>query len=78
MERVFAARHALRQREAELATFVPVVVRADETPSLATRLEAVLRGGAEAIGCQAAGLYLLDPATTELKLRSSWGLPTID
>jgi serine phosphatase RsbU (regulator of sigma subunit) len=71
-----ATRHALWQREAELAAGVPLVVRDDDAgPSLGERLEAVLRGGAEAIGCDAAALYLLDPATTELKLRSSWGLP---
>jgi hypothetical protein len=74
---VLTTRHALWQREAELAVGVPLVVRSDDTraPSLGQRLEAVLKGGAEAIGCQAAALYLLDPATTELKLRSSWGLP---
>jgi GAF domain-containing protein len=71
-----ATRHALWQREAELATGVPLVVRDDEhAPPLSQRLEAVLRGGAEATGCDAMALYLLDPATTELKLRSSWGLP---
>jgi GAF domain-containing protein len=74
---LLATRHALGQREAELASGVPLIVRTDddESPPMAERLEAVLRGGAEAIGCQAAGLYLLDSATTELKLRSSWGLP---
>ena len=74
---VLSTRHALWQREAELAVGVPLVVRDDDTraPTLGQRLEAVLKGGAEAIGCQAAALYLLDPATTELKLRSSWGLP---
>jgi sigma-B regulation protein RsbU (phosphoserine phosphatase) len=73
---LLAARHALRQREAELATGVPLVLHEDDAaPRLGEQLEAVLRGGAEAIGCQAAALYLLDPATTELKLRSSWGLP---
>ena len=74
---LLTTRHALWQREAELAAGVPLVVRDDDehAPSLGERLEAVLRGGAEAIGCQAAALYLLDPATTELKLRSSWGLP---
>jgi phosphoserine phosphatase RsbU/P len=35
----------------------------------------VLQGGAAAVDCQAAGLYLLDEATTSLKLRSSWGMP---
>ncbi len=66
---------ALGQREAELAAAVPVVVRSDERSHLAGRLSSVLRGGAEAAGCQAAALYLLDEATTTLKLRSSWGLP---
>src|SRR2546427_2094462 len=65
---------AVWQREAELAAGVPVAARPDEEPHLADRLEAVLRGGVEAVGCQAAGLYLLDEATTELKLRAMWGL----
>jgi len=67
--------HALWEREAELAAAVPVVLRTDQRSHLAARLRAVLRGGAEAVGCQAAALYLLDEATTTLKLRSSWGLP---
>jgi phosphoserine phosphatase RsbU/P len=73
---LLATRRALRQREAELATGVPLVLRDDEDDSLplAERIEAVVRSGAEALGCQAAALYLLDSATTELKLRSSWGL----
>jgi hypothetical protein len=69
-----AARHALWQREAELAAGVPVTARGDETPHLAERLQAVLQGGAEAIECHAAALYLLDEATSHLKLRSTWGL----
>jgi len=67
--------HALWQREAELAAGVPLIAHAEEEQHLAVRLEAVLKGGAEAIGCQAAALYLLDEATTRLKLRSCWGLP---
>ena len=47
----------------------------DEKPHLAERLQAVLKGGAEAIDCHAAALYLLDEGTRHLKLRSSWGLP---
>jgi serine phosphatase RsbU (regulator of sigma subunit) len=68
-------RHALRQREAELAAGVPVVPHHEEERHLAERLEAVLRAGVEAIECHAAGAYLLDEATTELKLRCSYGLP---
>ncbi len=69
------AQHALWQREAELAAGVPLVPHPDEKQHLAVRLEAVLKGGAEAVGCQAAALYLLDEATTQLKLRAGWGLP---
>jgi phosphoserine phosphatase RsbU/P len=68
-------RQEVWQREAELAAGVPVASRQGEQPHLAERLEAVLKGGAEAVGCQAAGLYLLDEATSELKLRAAWGLP---
>jgi len=68
-------RHALWQREAELAAGVPLTPHANEQQHLAARLKAVLKGGAESVHCQAAALYLLDEATTELKLRSSWGLP---
>jgi serine phosphatase RsbU (regulator of sigma subunit) len=67
--------HALWQREAELAAGVPLVPHRDEQRQLAARLEAVLKGGAEAVQCGAAALFLLDDATTRLKLRSSWGLP---
>lgn len=68
-------RCALWQREAELAVGVPVTPHPDEQAHLAERLEAVLKAGAQAVGCQAAAVYLLDDATRKLKLRSCWGLP---
>lgn len=68
-------RHALWQREAELAVSVPVVEHADEEAHLAFRLDSVLKSGADAVGCQAAALYLLDDATSQLKLRAAWNLP---
>ncbi|MCE5303015.1 MAG: SpoIIE family protein phosphatase [Planctomycetaceae bacterium] len=68
-------RRALWQREAELAAGVPLVPHREEERHLAERLQSVLRSGVEAIGCDAGSLYLLDEATTELKMRSSWGLP---
>jgi serine phosphatase RsbU (regulator of sigma subunit) len=68
-------RTALRHREAELAAGVPVVPHREEEKHLAERLEAILRAGTEAVDCDAAGLYLLDEATTNLKLRCSYGLP---
>lgn len=75
LSEILRTQRALWQREAELAAGVPVVSRNDGQKHLAVRLRSVLRGGAEAIGCHAAALYLLDEATTCLKLRSCWGLP---
>ena len=75
LNELISTRNALWEREAELAAGVPLLPHADEEEHLAARLEAVLKGGAESVDCQAAALYLLDDATTELKLRSSWGLP---
>ena len=67
---------ALREREAELAAGVPVKQQPQSQRHLVERLEAVLRGAIEALGCQAAGIYLLDEATTQLKLRAAFGLPS--
>jgi serine phosphatase RsbU (regulator of sigma subunit) len=66
--------HVLWKREAELAAGVPLVPARDEANHLAVRLEAVLKGGAEAVRCQASAIYLLDEDTSHLKLRSCWGL----
>jgi hypothetical protein len=68
-------RRALWHREADLAAGVPLVPRPSTERHFADRLAAVLRGGAETIGCDAAGLYLLDETTSALKLRSCWNLP---
>jgi len=68
-------KHALWLREAELAAGVPVAVRPDEQYHVAERLQSVLQGGAEAVNCEAAALYLLDETTSSLKLRAMWGLP---
>ncbi len=66
---------SLWEREAELATSVPVVRPAHAQRRLAKLLEFILHGGADAVDCDSAALYLLDSATSELKLRSAWGLP---
>ncbi len=68
-------RKALWHREAELAAGVPVTIHPDEQHHLAVRLEAVLKAGAQAIGCQAVAMYMLDETSKHLKLRSCWGLP---
>jgi len=66
---------SLWEREAELAAGIPMRPHKHETTHLAERLEAVLRGAAEAVQCQAAALYLLDDTTSQLKLRAAWRLP---
>ena len=66
-------RRALWKREAELAASVPVSPRQDEREHLAETLQAVLGAGAQAVDCQAAAAYLLDDATSHLKLRAAWG-----
>ena len=68
------AQSAIWQREAELAAGIPVTLQPEDQRELARRLESVLRGGAEAIGCHAAALYLLDDGTSHLKLRAAWQL----
>ena len=75
LSELFETRHALWQREAELAAGVPLVPHREGEKHLAARLEAVLRAGVEAVGGDAIALYLLDEGTSELKLRSLWGLP---
>lgn len=47
----------------------------DDPLQFAARSQAVLSGGAEGVGCHAAALYLLDAATTRLRMAASWGLP---
>jgi serine phosphatase RsbU (regulator of sigma subunit) len=68
-------RHALWQREADLAAGVPLLPHRETEDHLAERLQAAVKAAASATDCQAAALYLLDEGTTELKLRSCWGLP---
>ena len=75
LQELHQTRCALWQREAELAAGVPVMPHPDEQTHLAERLESVLKAGAQAVGCQAAAIYLLDDATRKLKLRACWGLP---
>lgn len=66
---------ALNEREAELAAGVPVAPHPRAERHLAERLEAVLQSAAQAVGCKAAGIYLLDAGTSELKVRAQWNLP---
>lgn len=67
-------RYQLQRREAELAAAVPVVSVESDEKHLSDRLLHVLRGTADMTQCTAAGLYMLDEATTALKLRASYGM----
>jgi sigma-B regulation protein RsbU (phosphoserine phosphatase) len=69
------ARGALKHREAELAAAIPVGQQRPSGRQLALRLEELLRSITAATQMRAAGLYLLDDATSVLKLRAGWGLP---
>ena len=75
LDTLHATETALWRREAELAAGVPVSQRPDEPSHLADRLTATLRSATERIGGVAAGVYMLDEGTSELKLRASWKLP---
>jgi phosphoserine phosphatase RsbU/P len=68
-------RHALWQREADLAAGVPLLPHREDGDHLAARLQSAVKAAAGSVEGQAAALYLLDDSTTELKLRSCWGLP---
>ncbi len=70
-------RAALWQREAELATAVPVVADRKDRGQIGLALQSVLRGAVECLGATAAAMYVLDDATSQLKLRSHWGLPSL-
>ena len=66
----------MQAREAQLATALGVSIRHDEADALASRLQESLHRASELTGSDAAALYLLDDTTSELKMRSCWGMPT--
>lgn len=73
--RLEAAEQAVRRQEAELATSVSISRQPDEQQELADRLEAILASATKSIHATACAVYLLDETTSELKLRSRYGLP---
>lgn len=75
LEQLAVTREALWRREAELATNVPVIARADDSNHVARRLESSLQAACNGVGANSAALYVLDDATSKLKLRACWGMP---
>ncbi|MBR0237891.1 MAG: SpoIIE family protein phosphatase [Thermoguttaceae bacterium] len=70
-------RYQLWRRESELASkSVLTNCHLTEDRQLAFMLQDILHGTADALGCVAGAMYLLDDKTSELKMRSCWGLPT--
>jgi hypothetical protein len=72
----FRWQQSVKEQEALLASNITCPRHVHNDRQLAIRLQAILKAGAKIIGCHAAGCYLLDEETTELKLRTSWGLPS--
>jgi len=66
---------ALRQREAEQASDIPVSCRNWAEEEIFKVLRDQLKQTARIVRCQAAALYTLNKEATHLKLRVVWGLP---
>ena len=66
---------ALRQREADQASDIPITCRVRHEDEFADLLREQLKHAARLVRCQAAALYMLNKDSTLLKLRAAWGLP---
>ncbi len=75
VQQLHRAEQQLEQQEAQLATAVGVSVSSDEATLLCDKLKDTLHRVAAQTGSDAAAIYLLDDSTSELKLRSVWGMP---
>lgn len=65
----------IERQETQLATTVGVSIRQDEAEILNSRLNEVLERAAVQTHSDAAAIYLLDDSTSELKMRSCFGMP---
>lgn len=75
VERLDRSEEVIRRQEAELATAVLVTSHPDRQKETADRLESILESTSRSIGSVAAAVYLLDDSTSNLKMRSCFGLP---
>jgi hypothetical protein len=75
VQRLDAAEEIIRRQEAELATAVVVTSHPDRQQETADRFEAILESTSRSIGAVSAAIYLLDDSTSNLKMRSCFGLP---
>lgn len=74
MSEVQRLQTALQQREAELAANIPVSA-VESQNHISAKLQAVLQGAIDNVHGSAAAVYMLDDATSELKLRAALNLP---
>ncbi|MEM7478884.1 MAG: SpoIIE family protein phosphatase, partial [Planctomycetota bacterium] len=70
-----SAEGTIELQEAQLATALGVSVRREEAEALSERLIESLQRASEQTASDAAAIYLLDDATSELKMRVCHGLP---
>jgi len=74
LEGFFDACTTAEKLACEIAT-LEVAPSKPATVNLGQRLQRVLQTMVETLHCSAAGLYVLDDATSVLQLRTNWGLP---
>jgi sigma-B regulation protein RsbU (phosphoserine phosphatase) len=70
------AEATIERQEAQLAASMGVSLRCDESEALAGKLQETLHRATMQTASDASALYLLDESTSELKMRSCWGLHT--
>ena len=76
LEKLQSADATIRRQEAELAAQATPGLPPSLSRELSKKLQAALKDGVTAARCAAAGLYLLDDQTANLKLRARYGIPT--
>lgn len=74
IHQIQSANRQIEILNAQAATSMPLISPDDDGEILLSRLESVIRQGLVALDLSAGGLYLLDDATRELKLRVQVGL----
>ncbi len=72
---VATARRTAETLASEIALTSPFPARKQTRSNLNQRLQSVLQALVDSMECVAAAMYVLDDATSELRMRSMWGLP---
>lgn len=75
IRRIDETERVVWRQEAELASNIGLSMKVDDQEELASKIDDLLSHTASALGCDAAAIYLLDDATSVLKMRGCIGLP---